>query len=37
MFRAIEDQALVNRMGFNNPGAKSIAKTLQYWRDQNLW
>ena len=37
MFRAIEDQALVNRMGFNNPGTKSIAKALQYWRDRDLW
>ncbi len=37
MFRAIKDHALVNRMGFNNPGAKAVAKTLQQWRELSLW
>ncbi len=37
MFRAIKDRALVNRMGFNNPGAKAAAKALQQWRAQGLW
>ena len=37
MFRAIDDQALVNRMGFNNPGAKAAARALQRWRDRDLW
>ena len=37
MFRAIKDQALVNRMGFNNPGAKAVAKALQQWRELGLW
>ena len=37
MFRAIGDQALVNRMGFNNPGAKAVARALQRWRDRGLW
>src|SRR5688572_33149712 len=25
MFRAVRDEALVNRMGFNNPGAEALA------------
>ena len=37
MFRAIGDQALVNRMGFNNGGAEAMAATLSRWRDQGLW
>lgn len=37
MFRAIADQALVNRMGFNNGGAEALARTLQSWRDRGRW
>jgi dihydroorotate dehydrogenase len=37
MFRAIPDQALVNRMGFNNPGADAIAARLAEWRAQGRW
>tara|TARA_Y100001968_G_C19430046_1_gene756481 strand:- start:1634 stop:2722 length:1089 start_codon:yes stop_codon:yes gene_type:complete len=37
MFRAIKDHALINRMGFNNPGAEAVAKALWQWRDQGLW
>lgn len=37
MFRAIADHALVNRMGFNNPGAESVACTLKEWRARDLW
>jgi dihydroorotate dehydrogenase len=37
MFRAIAEEALINRMGFNNPGAETFARQLQSWRDQNLW
>lgn len=37
MFRAIADQALVNRMGFNNSGAEAMAKGLSNWRTRNLW
>ena len=37
MFRVIEDEALINRMGFNNPGADSIAKRLIDLRKDNLW
>lgn len=37
MFRAVSDQALVNRMGFNNPGAPALAKRLAQWRASGLW
>lgn len=37
MFRAVADQALINRMGFNNPGAEAFAQSLCYWRDSNRW
>ena len=37
MFRAVEDRALVNRMGFNNPGAEAVAKALKQWRAREQW
>ncbi len=37
MFRAVTDEALVNRMGFNNPGAEAMARTLGHWRRSGLW
>ena len=37
MFRAIPDRALVNRMGFNNPGAEAMAETLAMWREKGRW
>jgi dihydroorotate dehydrogenase len=37
LFRAIPDQALVNRMGFNNPGAEAIARKLSEWRALGRW
>jgi len=37
MFRAVADEAIVNRMGFNNPGAEAIAIKLQDWRARGLW
>ena len=37
MFRAVSDGALINRMGFNNPGAEVFARRLQGWRDSGLW
>ena len=37
IFRAIADEALVNRMGFNNPGAVTLAKTLAGWRAAGRW
>jgi dihydroorotate dehydrogenase len=32
VFRLPKDQALINRMGFNNDGAETIAKRLKQWR-----
>ena len=34
LFRLPEDQALVNRMGFNNEGVKAVAERLKRWRQQ---
>jgi dihydroorotate dehydrogenase len=35
LFRLPEDQALINRMGFNNDGVKVIAARLRKWRAAN--
>jgi dihydroorotate dehydrogenase len=32
LFRLVEDEALVNRMGFNNAGAEALARRLGAWR-----
>ncbi len=37
MFRAVADGALVNRMGFNNGGARALAERLTAWREQGRW
>ena len=37
VFRAIKDRAVVNRMGFNNPGAEALAATLAQWKQAGLW
>lgn len=37
LFRAIRDEAIVNRMGFNNPGAQEVAQILQEWRSSGRW
>ncbi len=37
MFRVIPDEALINRMGFNNPGAEAIAQRLAAWKSSGLW
>jgi dihydroorotate dehydrogenase len=37
LFRAISEQAIVNRMGFNNPGAATLAARLAGWRKRGLW
>ncbi len=33
LFRLPQDQALINRMGFNNEGVKVIAQRLKQWRE----
>jgi dihydroorotate dehydrogenase len=35
LFRLPQDNALINRMGFNNDGAKRIALRLQKWKERN--
>lgn len=37
VFRAIPEEAIVNRMGFNNPGAEAIAEKLAEWRALGRW
>jgi len=37
VFRAISDQAVINRMGFNNPGAEALALRLADWRASGRW
>jgi dihydroorotate dehydrogenase len=34
LFRLPKDNALVNRMGFNNDGVKTVAKRLKRWRER---
>jgi dihydroorotate dehydrogenase len=36
LFRLTQDQALINRMGFNNHGVEAAAKRLKYRRDPRL-
>jgi dihydroorotate dehydrogenase len=37
MFRIVGDEALVNRMGFNNPGAQEVAERLAFWKTSGAW
>lgn len=37
IFRAIADEAIVNRMGFNNDGAEALAEKLKQWRALGRW
>ncbi|HEX7859438.1 MAG TPA: quinone-dependent dihydroorotate dehydrogenase [Verrucomicrobiae bacterium] len=37
MFRAVSDDALVNRMGFNNGGAEALAERLASWKESGFW
>jgi dihydroorotate dehydrogenase len=37
MFRAAADEAIVNRMGFNNPGAEVFAQKLSEWKKSGRW
>jgi dihydroorotate dehydrogenase len=36
LFRLVNDEAIINRMGFNNEGAKAAADRLKYRKDPNL-
>jgi len=37
VFRAIPEEAIINRMGFNNPGAEAVARSLADWRASGKW
>jgi dihydroorotate dehydrogenase len=37
MFRAMVDEAIVNRMGFNNSGAEAVARKLGEWKKSHRW
>jgi dihydroorotate dehydrogenase len=37
IFRYSQQQALINRLGFNNDGADIVANRLRYWREANRW
>lgn len=37
MFRAIEDEAVLNRMGFNNSGAPAVVAKLAEWKKLGRW
>jgi dihydroorotate dehydrogenase len=37
VFRAIPEEAIVNRMGFNNRGAEAIAEKLAEWKKLGRW
>jgi dihydroorotate dehydrogenase len=37
LFRAIPEEAIVNRMGFNNLGAEAIAEKLALWKKSGRW
>jgi dihydroorotate dehydrogenase len=37
MFRSPTDQAIINRMGFNNDGLEKVANRLAGWRASGQW
>jgi len=37
LFRAVAEEAVVNSMGFNNPGAAAFAGTLARWKQEGRW
>ena len=37
MFRAVAENAIVNRMGFNNAGAEALALRLAAWKKSGRW
>jgi len=37
MFRVIPDEAVINRMGFNNAGAEAVAQKLIEWKKSGTW
>ncbi len=37
IFRIVQDEAVINRMGFNNIGAAALAAVLQEWQHKHRW
>ncbi len=37
MFRIPAEEALINRMGFNNPGAEVLGRRLEHWHRSGRW
>ena len=37
IFRYSQQQALINRLGFNNDGADMVANRLRFWRETKRW
>jgi dihydroorotate dehydrogenase len=37
VFRAIPDEAIINRMGFNNEGTEAVGRKLAEWRNAGRW
>jgi dihydroorotate dehydrogenase len=37
MFRVPSEEAIINRMGFNNAGADAMAEALRGWRERGRW
>ena len=37
LFRAVSQEAIVNSMGFNNPGAEAMAASLAEWKRLGRW
>ncbi len=37
MFRVVSEEALINRMGFNNGGSRALAERLLAWRARGDW
>ncbi|HEY4416206.1 MAG TPA: quinone-dependent dihydroorotate dehydrogenase [Verrucomicrobiae bacterium] len=37
MFRAVAEEGIVNRMGFNNSGAEAVAQKLSEWKKSGRW
>jgi len=37
IFRAVPDEAVINRMGFNNSGAEAVAQKLSDWKQAGRW
>ena len=37
LFRLVQEEGIINRMGFNNLGSEALAKKLASYKDKGLW